>query len=512
MKPALQLKLSQHLTLTPQLQQSIRLLQLSTLELKQELENYLRENPFLEREDEIPESSAANGAVTDFSAAGGEPRAADARNERDERDDMNREAEASSPVDRDEEAWGGDGAYGEEPYFSSSASGAADDDDRDFQEIQAAASKLADHLSWQLGLTPLSDRDRILVRMLIESLDEDGYLTLSLEELAQMLPDEIGVEPEELRAALGILQHFDPAGVGARNAQECLLLQLAARRAEEGVSEERGENGAGDGAFDRIYDLAREIISGHLEQLAARDFASLKKLAGGDEETLRAAHRLILSLNPRPGAQYATLEARYITPDVVVKKIRGEWLAQINSAAYPRLRVNRLYADICAGQRGSALSGQLQEARWLLKNVQQRFDTIIRVAQEIVRRQRGFFDYGEVAMRPLILREIAETLGLHESTISRVTTQKYMATPRGIFELKYFFGSHVATDVGGACSATAIRALIKQLIAAENKKKPISDNKITEILGQQGIVVARRTVAKYREMLNIPPANLRKSL
>jgi len=256
------------------------------------------------------------------------------------------------------------------------------------------------------------------------------------------------------------------------------------------------------------------IVDKHLELLAGRDFARIRRLADCTEEALKAAHALIVSLNPRPGSRFAQMEARYITPDVIVRKLRGQWTAYINPDAYPRLRINRLYAEVLGRQRrgNGNLTGQLQEARWLIRNVQQRFETIQRVTQAIVDRQRQFFEHGEVAMRPLVLREIADILGLHESTVSRVTSQKYMATPRGIFELKYFFGSHVATDSGGACSATAIRALIKQLVGAEDGRKPLSDSQLSEILGQQGIVVARRTVAKYRESLNIPPVNLRKTL
>jgi RNA polymerase sigma-54 factor len=263
-----------------------------------------------------------------------------------------------------------------------------------------------------------------------------------------------------------------------------------------------------------LRNLALVIAEQHLELLAARDFVKLRRLTGADDEQLKAAHLVITNLNPRPGARFAQTEARYITPDVMVKKLKGKWTAYTNPDAYPRLRINRLYAEILSRQRrgNGNLTGQLQEARWLIKNVQQRFETIHRVTQAIVDRQRQFFEHGEVAMRPLVLREIADILGLHESTVSRVTSQKYMATPRGIFELKYFFGSHVATDSGGACSATAIRALIKQLISAEDGKKPLSDSQLSEILGQQGIVVARRTVAKYRELLNIPPVNLRKTL
>ena len=482
MKPSLQLKLSQHLALTPQLQQSIRLLQLSTLELNQELEKYLLENPMLEREDEdgyAPAVPLNGGSEHEARAETAEGAPAD-------------KADEGGP-NTDDEGWPGDGSYG-----SAGGQGhGSNDEDNDFQDVQAATTSLSDHLIWQLGLTPLPDRDRMLVRVLIEALDEDGYLSAPLDELAEVLPPELEIEPEELQIALKHLQHFDPTGVGARSAQECLALQLEPLPA------------------DPVRDLALTVVRQHLELLAARDFARIKKLTGCNDDGLRAAHTLIRGLNPRPGAQYAPLDARYIIPDVIVRKVRNQWQASINPDAYPRLRINRLYAEVLAGQRrgeAGGLSGQLQEARWLIKNVQQRFDTIQRVSQTIVDRQRQFFEHGEVAMRPLVLREIADILGLHESTVSRVTTQKYMATPRGIFELKYFFGSHVATDTGGACSATAIRALIKQLVGAEDPKKPLSDSQIADILGQQGIVVARRTIAKYREALNIPPVNLRKSL
>ncbi len=479
MKPSLQLKLSQHLALTPQLQQSIRLLQLSTLELEQELEKYLQENPLLEREDD--EYASPSPVAGQDAAAPGESETQPA------------EAEAAaSASSSDEESWLGDSDGDGTTYASSS--GSFDDDDNDYQDVQAATTSLREHLSWQLGLMSLPARDRTLVQCLIDALDDDGYLTQSLEDLAESLPPELEIEPEELQIALRHLQHFDPTGVGARNAQECLALQLEALPADE------------------TQVLALRIVRHHLDLLAGRDFLKLKKLAECDDEQLREAQFLIRSLNPRPGAKYAALDARYITPDVVVRKIRGQWVVNVNSDAYPRLRINSLYAQILSRQRGSGLAGQLQEARWLIKNVQQRFDTILRVAQSIVDRQRQFFDHGEVAMRPLVLREIADILGLHESTVSRVTTQKYMATPRGIFELKYFFGSHVATEAGGACSATAIRALIKQLVGAEDARKPLSDSQISELLGQQGIVVARRTIAKYRESLNIPPVKLRKAL
>ncbi|WP_372703768.1 RNA polymerase factor sigma-54 [Candidatus Accumulibacter contiguus] len=438
------------------------------------MEKYLLDNPLLEREEEYSAPAAAHGDGSDDASppdAGG----VDSPGEH-------------TPID--DESWLDD----QTASFGTSGSFDDDDGDGDYQDIQAATVSLREHLLWQLGLMTLPDRDRVLVRCLVEALDDDGYLTQSLDELVEVMPNELEIAPEELQIALNHLQHFDPTGVGARSAQECLLLQLAARPDDDACT------------------LAQEIVGEHLELLASHDFPKIKKLTGCEDDALRAAHLLICSLNPRPGAAYACPETRYITPDVVVRKIRGQWSVNVNADAFPRLRINSLYAQILSRQRGSGLAGQLQEARWLIKNVQQRFDTILRVAQAIVERQRQFLDHGEVAMRPLVLREIAEALGLHESTISRVTTHKYMATPRGIFELKYFFGSHVSTEAGGACSATAIRALIKQMISAEEPKKPLSDSQISEVLGQQGIVVARRTIAKYREALSIPPVNLRKSI
>jgi RNA polymerase sigma-54 factor len=287
-------------------------------------------------------------------------------------------------------------------------------------------------------------------------------------------------------------------GIGARSLGECLALQLRALPEDT------------PGRADAIT-----VVSDHLETLAARDFTRLRRLLRCDEDHLREVQSLVSRLNPRPGAQHSGAAARFVIPDVLVRRARGVWTASLNPDAMPRLRVNRMYADILRRHRDAShaqLAGQLQEARWLIKNVQQRFDTILRVSQAIVHRQRRFFDHGEVAMRPLVLREIADELGLHESTVSRVTTQKFMLTPRGILELKYFFGSHVATEAGGECSATAIRALIRQLVGAEDRRQPLSDSRLAEILGEQGIVVARRTVAKYRESLQILPVNLRKSL
>src|SRR5512134_3332294 len=460
MKPSLQFRLSQHLTLTPQLQQSIRLLQLSTIELNQEIERMLMENPALEREDgeELPVKGGAES-----------PPAA---------------AEAAETPDWPSEV-------------AASWRGPDDDDEGDRTHATPDTPTLREHLRAQLSLTNLGARDRAFVEILIDALDDDGYLTQPLEEIAALLPPQLSEDPEalaeELKIALCHLQHFEPAGVGARSPAECLTLQLKSLPEET----ERG--------------LALEIVEKHLELLAARDYTRLKALTGASEDALRAAQRLIQALNPRPGSAFAKLEARYVIPDVIVKKVRNVWRASLNPDAMPRLRINRLYAELAASAR-SGLSSQLQEARWLIKNVQQRFDTILRVSQAIVDRQRHFLEHGEVAMRPLVLREIASTLSLHESTISRVTTQKFMATPRGTFELKYFFGSHVATEAGGAASSTAIRALIKQLVAAEDAKAPLSDARISQILGEQGIVVARRTIAKYRESLQIPPVNQRKAL
>jgi len=481
MKHTLQLKLSQHLTLTPQLQQSIRLLQLSTLELNQELERFLQENPLLERDDEVSEetvpvpSGSINSVSHDGSTAS-DPAEEPVRN-------VESNADVLDGLWLDEA-----GSYGarEEPEES------------EYPQLAAVAPTLREHLNWQLNLTKLPDREKKLVSLLIDALDEDGLLTQPLEELASMLPEELSVSSEELQTALKQLQKLEPTGVGARNLGECLALQLGVLPGDTPLRTE-----------------ALTIVTQYLDLLAARDFGKLKKILHCDDLALREAQHLITSLNPRPGADFAALETRYIVPDVIVKKIKSVWVASLNAEAMPKLRVNRMYADILHRNRDASfqkLASQLQEAKWLIKNVQQRFDTILRVSQAIVDRQRHFLEHGDVAMRPLVLREIAEALDLHESTVSRVTTQKYMLTPRGTYELKYFFGSHVTTETGGACSATAIRALIKQLVGAENPKKPLSDSQISEILGQQGIVVARRTIAKYREALQIPPVSMRKTL
>ena len=475
MKPALQLRQSQQLTLTPQLQQSIRLLQLSTLEVTQEVERLLDENPLLEREDDDAElpyahGDAATASVTEHAAA-------------------NEESPQPSDVDWSKEDWN-------ESSFSSA--GPMDEEEENHSEVVADTPSLREHLIWQLNMSQLDERDRKLIGLLIDALDENGYLAQPLEEIAELLPQELEITLDDLETALVQLQNLGEPGLGARNLSECLALQLKAF-----PQDTPGR------------DVALCIVTQHLGLLAARDFAKLKKTLHCDDHALRIAQDLIVHLRPKPGAEFQQRAADYVVPDVVVERHKGSWRARLNVEAMPRLRVNQMYAGILQ-QRGEKnaqqLAGQLQEARWFIKNLQQRFDTILRVSQAIVERQRHFLEHGEIAMRPLVLREIADELELHESTISRVTTQKFMRTPRGIYELKYFFGSGIATEAGGTCSSTAIRALIKQLVSQEDAQHPLSDSRMSEILALQGILVARRTVAKYRELMNILPVNLRKSL
>ena len=499
MKPSLQLRLSQHLALTPQLQQSIRLLQLSTLELNQEIDQALADNPLLERDDDP--LAAAMRVKPDGSIAADVPAAAlhDSPTSSVNGQDTSATEAPEGPMDSGSLIeWRG-------------TSDAAEDDDVSPLNWAGTRPSLRDHLRAQIACHA-SPRDRALVQLLVEALDDDGYLHPTFDELLAMCPAEAAVEPEELLTALRLLQSLDPTGVGARDAAECLLLQLEALER----SKRDGEQGP-----TPTTALARRIVREHLPLLAAHDFARLRKLLDCSDNELRAAHQLIRSLNPRPGTAFADTRADYIVPDVFVRKVKNRWTAVLNPDVMPRLRVNQSFADVLKKDRANKSADpvergkwttRVQEARWLIRNIQQRFETILRVAQAIVDRQHNFFTHGEIAMRPLVLREIADTVALHESTISRVTANKYMATPFGIFELKYFFGSHVATETGGAASSTAIRALIKQLIAAEDPKNPLSDSKLAELLGEQGIVVARRTVAKYREAMKLPAVALRKSL
>lgn len=482
MKQTLQLRVSQHLALTPQLQQSIRLLQLSSIELGQELEAVLQSNPLLERIGD--DSDAASFSMPSSTQEAPVTETADAP------------ADTTESLGSSEPAFDGlDNGRWEGTQNNTASS----DDDNDFTFQEPDAPTLREHLLEQLGLMHLSERDLLLAGMLVDAINEDGYLEQPLEELVELLPAEQEVDLLELQTALKLIQHLDPLGVGARNLTECLELQLLAETDDTPQ-----------------HQIALAIVRQHLPLLAARDYVRLRKALGCSDDVLKAAQSLVVRLNPRPGAGFSMIEAdHYVQPEVVVKKVKGLWIASLNGDSVPKLRINRMYADILKRNRDSSaqyLMSQMQEARWFIKNIQQRFATILRVSQAIVDRQRNFFEHGEVAMRPLVLREIADELELHESTISRVTTRKYMLTPRGVYELKYFFGSHVATETGGVCSATAIRALLKQLIAAENPQKPLSDSRLTDILGEQGIVVARRTVAKYRESLQIPAANQRKAL
>jgi len=493
MKQSLQFKFSQNLALTPQLQQSIRLLQLSSQELNQELETILQENPLLERTDKNDDGSEN---INEFASEGFSTR--DTAISTTTAQENEESVPESGPQDSlSEDYFGsGNGHRWEENNNP--------DDDNDYAFQETSAPTLREHLISQLQLMQLSERDQTLSMFLVDAVNEDGYLEQSLEELEELLPEELEIDMLELETALKHIQHLDPPGVGARNLSECLILQLQLLPKE--ICDEN----------TKLFELAKHIAEHHLATLASRDYAKLKKSLRCDEESLRIAQQMLKQLNPRPGSDFTKLAAgHYIQHEVVVNKVKGHWLASLNDEVVPKLRINKLYADILKRNRDNSnqyLNSQMQEAKWMIKNIEQRFSTILRVSQAIIDQQNQFFEHGEIAMRPLVLREIADELGLHESTVSRVTTRKYMLTPRGVYELKYFFGSHVLTDTGGACSATAIRALIKQMVAEENHKKPYSDNQLTEVLSKQGIVVARRTIAKYRESLNIPAANQRKSL
>jgi len=494
MKQSLQLRTSQHLALTPQLQQSIRLLQLSTLELHQEIEQILGDNPLLERLDDPLDRSVrllADGAINNAPANGEAPPAPGQQAEGEGAAPAEGEGGDSGAVDGDrpESDWSEGGG-------ASSGSGSSDDEDGRPQ-LEACAITLREHLMEQVRETLLSVRDRALAELVIDALDDNGYLDEPLDEIHARLPEELEVDLDELRCALAMVQSMDPVGVGARSAAECLALQIRRMPGVPMVTRR----------------MALTVVEGYLTWFAQREYSKLKKALDCDDEDLREVQAVVRQCNPHPGAVFASNVSDYVVPDVIVRRAKNGWAVTLNPDVMPRLRVNSLYANMLkTGRNESQMGAQMQEAKWLIKNMRQRFDTILRVAEAIVERQRNFFSHGAVAMRPLVLREIADTLGLHESTISRVTTQKYMLTPHGMFELKYFFGSHVATEAGGEASSTAIRALIAQLTGAEDPKNPLSDSKIAEMLGEQGMVIARRTVAKYREALKIPPVSLRKAL
>ena len=449
MGPAIALRLRQHLTLTPQVQQALKLLQMSALEFAQEMEEALTANPFLEENPDAPPASRDSGTMDDVVVP--------------------QESTPSGPAaDRDQDDWGG-----------------AND----------AQPTLQQHLRDQLMISPMGERDRALAHMVIDSLDDEGYFKMSFDELAALVPPEFDVGADEFAAALKLVQTLDPAGVGARSLEECLCLQLKALPEDTPGREP-----------------ALKMCK-HLNLLANREWARLQHAIGCDEPTLHRARALIKSLDPKPGHRFGPQEARYVVPDVIVKKVRDRWVAVINPASLPRVRLNRAYADAIQAKNASnqSLARHLQEARWLLRSIEQRFATIQRVADAIVARQRGFFEYGEVAMKPLTLKLIAGELGLHESTVCRVTNNKYMATPRGLFEFKHFFSRRLATENGGAASATAVRAVMKELIAAEDPRAPLSDAELARLLAQQGLKVARRTITKYRALMRLPSVDVRRA-
>ena len=477
--------------MTPQLQQAIKLLQLSTIELQQEIQEALDANPLLEAEDEFSFSEAPSGNELQNTDPAPDHNSADEYAEPEVPDSSESMTEQNIKEDLPLDSnW--DDLVSAAPVSGTGSP----DEDTVFQG--ETTETLQDYLRWQMQLTPFSETDRAIAEIIIEAIDENGLLTISCEDVLESLGLD-DIEADEVEAVLKRIQLFDPVGVGARTIQECLLIQLR--------------------QFDPHTPFLKEtceIIKHHSEYLANRDFRSLMRVSKLKEDDLREVMRLIHSLNPRPGADVIRQEQQYTVPDVSVKKVKGRWMVELNPDAFPKIRINEQYAAMSRQVRNSSdsqfIRSHLQEAKWFLKSLESRNETLLKVANCIVQQQQAFFEHGEEAMKPMVLNDVAEMVGMHESTISRVTTQKYMHTPRGIFELKFFFSSHVSTESGGECSSTAIRAFIKKLVAAENPAKPLSDSRMAEILSEQGINVARRTIAKYRESLYIPPSNQRKSL
>ncbi|GIU04856.1 RNA polymerase factor sigma-54 [Shewanella glacialipiscicola] len=492
MKASLQLKLGQQLTMTPQLQQAIRLLQLSSLELQQEIQQALDSNPLLELEEDQFDATKdpVNQTLsdTDFSESVAPPPEKDSSTV-DTAESLTQESMPDDlPMDT---TW--DEVFTASP---NSGPGGSREDDMPFQG--ETSDGLYEHLEWQKNLTPFSETDLAIATAIIEAINDQGYLTQSTEEILEAIGNP-EVELDEVEAVLKRIQHFDPIGVAARDLSECLLIQLS------------------HFAPDTPHlNNARMLIKDHLDLIAARDFRLLMRKTKLKEDELRDGIALIQTLNPRPGLLITPNEDEYVIPDVSVSKKNGRWVVELNPDNMPKINVNQHYASMARSSKNQAdsqfIRGHLQEAKWFIKSLESRNDTLLKVANCIVQYQQGFFEYGEEAMKPMVLNDIAEAVEMHESTISRVTTQKYMHTPKGLFELKYFFSSHVGTDDGGECSSTAIRAFIKKLVAAENQKKPLSDSKMAQLLAAQGINVARRTIAKYREAMLIPPSNQRKSL
>ncbi|NMH60450.1 RNA polymerase factor sigma-54 [Alteromonas ponticola] len=491
MKPSLQLKFSQQLTMTPQLQQAIKLLQLSTLDLQQEIQEALDSNPLLEVDEGAEQDSAEKNNI--------------------DNDDSAQTANAMGDNLDSGEALENNGLPDELPidstwdeYYSASSAPApmssTNDDEQIFQG--ETTENIQDHLLWQMRLTPFSETDRMIATAIIDSIDESGYLTVTVDDILQSVNDEDmddPIEEDEVECVLKRIQLFDPIGSGSRTPQECLMVQLKQFDPSTPWLEE-----------------AKVLIQDYADLLGSKDYRTLMRKSRLKEDQLREAMKLLQTLNPRPGSALITKEPEYVIPDVSVAKKNGRWVVELNPDSLPKLSLNQQYAAMSRRAKNSSdsqfIRSHMQEAKWFIKSLESRNDTLLKVANCIVQQQMGFFEHGPEMMKPMVLNDVAEMVDMHESTISRVTTQKYMHTPRGIYELKYFFSSHVATDSGGECSSTAIRALIKKLVAAEKPSKPLSDSKIAQLLAEQGIQVARRTIAKYRESLSIPPSNQRKSL
>jgi len=508
MRPTLQLRIGQHLTMTPQLQQAIKLLQLSTLELQQEIQEALESNPLLELDETSPSDAASNengtgennledAFASNDSQLNTEKSANDGSEEQSHNLDEMSTTEAMEKKDIPEElnidtTW-------EESYSAGvSNTGAVNSPADDFTYQGETSDSIQDHLLWQMELTPFTDTDRTIAIAIIEAVNDAGYLTVLSDEILESVGIE-GLELDEVEAVLKRINMFDPIGVAARSIPECLLIQLNQFSLETPFLKE-----------------SKMVINDYIDLLGNRDYRQLMRKTKLKEDQLREVMRLIQSLNPRPGDVVAKSHDQYVIPDVSVEKKNGRWVVELNADSTPKLSINQQYAAMSkklkSSTDGQFIRANLQDAKWFIKSLESRNDTLLKVSTCIVQRQQGFLEHGAEAMRPMVLNDIAEAVEMHESTISRVTTQKYMHTPRGIFELKYFFSSHVGTENGGECSSTAIRSLIKKLILAEIPAKPLSDSKMADLLALQGINVARRTIAKYRESLAIPPSNQRKSL
>lgn len=511
MKPSLQLRISQQLTMTPQLQQAIRLLQLSTLELQQEIQEALDANPLLEMDDDHDSGDSSNsGELSDSGISNAELARSTGDSSGDHDGDFGSDFDSSdNHSDHDSTLETGDALNRDqinddlpmdmswdEMVSAPGKSSSGEDNDQIYQG--ETSQSLQDYLLWQMRLTPFSETDLAIATTIIDAVDESGFLTIDVADILLALGND-EIEADEVEAVLKRIQLFDPIGVASRSLQECLLVQLRQFAADTPFLAE-----------------ARMVLAEHIDLLGSRDYRTLMRKTRLSEDDLREVLRLIQALNPRPGSNVTASDESYVVPDVAVYKKNGKWRVELNPDAMPKVRINQQYAAMSRSARNRSdaqfIRNHLQEAKWFLKSLESRNETLLKVSSCIVEFQRDFFEYGDEAMKPMVLNDVAQAVEMHESTISRVTTQKYMHTPRGIFELKYFFSSHVNTESGGECSSTAIRAFIKKLVAAENPAKPLSDNQIADMLAEQGIQVARRTIAKYREALAIPPSNQRKSL